>query len=46
MVGRRVLPGIREGLGKRAVADEPARKKRKMAGAVPRKPGGISLGDD
>ena len=32
--------------GKRAVADEPAQKKRKTAGAVPRKPGGISLGGD
>ena len=26
--------------------DEPARKKRKMAGAAPLKPGGISLGGD
>ena len=32
--------------GKRAAQDEPARKKRKMAGVAPRKPGGISLGDD
>ena len=32
--------------GKRAMVDELAWKKRKMAGAVPRKPGGISLGDD
>jgi len=32
--------------GKRAVADEPAQKKRKMVGAAPIKPGGISLGDD
>ena len=32
--------------GKRAAADEPARKKRKTTGAAPHKPGGISLGDD
>ena len=32
--------------GKRAVADEPARKKRKTAGAAPLKLGGISLGGD
>ena len=32
--------------GKRAAADEPAQKRRKMAGATPIKPGGISLGDD
>ena len=32
--------------GKRAMVDEPARKKRKTVGAVPRKPGGSSLGDD
>ena len=32
--------------GKRAAQDEPARKKRKMAGVAPRKPGGISLGVD
>jgi len=28
------------------VADEPAQKKRKTAGVVPHKPGGISLGGD
>ena len=33
-------------LGKRAAADEPARKKRKTAGAIPHKLGGISLGID
>ena len=32
--------------GKRAAVDEPAQKKRKMAGAAPLKPGGISLGGD
>ena len=32
--------------GKRAAVDEPAQKKRKMAGAIPRKPGDISLGGD
>ena len=32
--------------GKRAAVDEPARKKRKTAGAAPRKLGGISLGSD
>ena len=32
--------------GKRAATDEPARKKMKMAGVAPRKPGGISLGGD
>ena len=32
--------------GKRAAADEPAQKKRNMAGAAPLKPGGISLGGD
>ena len=32
--------------GKRAAVDELAQKKRKTAGAVPCKPGGISLGDD
>ena len=32
--------------GKRAVADELARKKRKIAGYAPLKPGGISLGGD
>jgi len=32
--------------GKRAAEDEPARKKRKTAGAASLKPGGISLGDD
>ena len=32
--------------GKRVAADEPAWKKRKTAGAIPRKPGGISLGGD
>ena len=32
--------------GKRAAADELARKKRKMASAAPLKPGGISLGGD
>ena len=32
--------------GKRAVTDEPARKKRKTAGVAPRKPSGISLGGD
>jgi len=32
--------------GKRAAADAPAQKKRKTVGAVPRKPGGISLGGD
>ena len=36
-------PGVR---GKKAATDEPTQKKRKMAGAVPRKPGGISLGGD
>ena len=38
-----VLEKIR---GKRPVADEPAQKKRKTAAIAPRKPGGISLGDD
>ena len=28
------------------MADEPAQKKRKTAATAPRKPGGISLGDD
>ena len=32
--------------GKRAAADEPTRKKRKMADATPCKPGDISLGGD
>ena len=32
--------------GKRVAIDEPARKKRKTAGVIPRKPGGISLGGD
>ena len=32
--------------GKRAAADEPAQKKRKMAAAAPLKLGGISLGGD
>ena len=32
--------------GKRAAANEPAYKKRKIAGAIPHKPGGISLGAD
>ena len=32
--------------GKRAAADEPAQKKRKMADTTPLKPGGISLGGD
>ena len=32
--------------GKRAAADELTWKKRKTVGAVPRKPGGISLGGD
>ena len=32
--------------GKRAAADEPAQKMRKMVGAAPLKPGGISLGGD
>ena len=32
--------------GKRLVEDELAQKKRKTAAAAPRKPGGISLGDD
>ena len=32
--------------GKRAVADEPAWKKRKTSGAVPHKPSGISLSGD
>ena len=32
--------------GKRAVTDKPAPKKRKMTATAPRKPGGISLGDD
>ena len=32
--------------GKRAAADEPARKKRKMVGAAPLKPGGILLSGD
>ena len=32
--------------GKRAAADEPVWKKRKMAGVTPLKPGGISLGGD
>ena len=32
--------------GKRAVADEPAHKKRKTVGVVPRKLGDISLGGD
>ena len=32
--------------GKRAVADEPARKKRKTASAAPFKPDDISFGDD
>ena len=32
--------------GKRAVADEPARKKRKTVSATPLKLGGISLGGD
>ena len=31
---------------RRAAVDEPARKKRKTAGAVPHKLGGISLGID
>ena len=32
--------------GKRIAADEPAQKKRRTVGAVPRKPGDISLGGD
>ena len=32
--------------GKRPAADESAQKKRKIAATAPRKPGGISLGDD
>ena len=32
--------------GKRAAVDEPAWKKRKTTGAVPHKPGNISLGGD
>ena len=32
--------------GKRASIDEPAHKKRKMAGVAPRKSGDISLGGD
>ena len=31
---------------KRAAVDELAQKRRKMAGAAPIKPGGISLGND
>ena len=32
--------------GKREAADELAQKKRKMAGAAPHKPGGISISGD
>ena len=32
--------------GKRPAEDEPAQKKRKTVATAPRKPGGISLGDD
>ena len=32
--------------GKRAVADEPAHKKRKTTDVAPHKPSGISLGGD
>ena len=39
-------PVLEKVRGKRAVIDEPAQKKRKMVGAVPRKLGGISLGGD
>ena len=47
LVGRRVLPPVSEkARGKRAAADEPAPKRRKMAGSASIKPGGISLGDD
>ena len=39
-------PVLEKVRGKRVVADEPAWKKRKTAGAAPLKPGGISLGGD
>ena len=38
-----ILEKVRE---KRAATDDPARKKRKMAGVAPLKPGGISIGGD
>ena len=39
-------PGVGESPWKRAAADEPAQKRRKMVTAAPLKPGSISLGDD
>ena len=39
-------PMLEKVWGKRAAADEPARKKRKTADAAPHKPSGISLGGD
>ena len=46
MITRHVPPLSEKSRGKRAAADEPARKKRKMATVAPRKLGGISLGGD
>jgi len=45
-LGEEYPPVLEKVQGKRAVVDEPARKKRKTTSAIPRKPRGISLGGD